>query len=169
VAALSTLLNPRVLIADEPTSALDVSSQAGLTRLLLDLLDRRLVAGIVLISHDLPMLSGVAHRLAVMYAGRIVESAPTAEVVGEPRHPYTRALIGSALVPEPRLRGARVEGIPGAPPDLSAPPPGCRFHPRCPLAVEVCARLEPPSVSNNGSFAVCWRVAGAPLPEVEVA
>jgi peptide/nickel transport system substrate-binding protein len=165
VATISTLLNPRVLIADEPTSALDVSSQAGLVAMLRDLLDRRLVAAIVLISHDLPMLSNLAQRIAVMYAGRVVETAPIAEIVGEPRHPYTRALIGSALVPDPRLRGRRVEGISGAPPDLRVPPSGCRFHPWCPVALEVCATCEPPEVLHATGFATCWRVAGAPKPE----
>jgi peptide/nickel transport system ATP-binding protein len=165
VAALSTLLNPRVLIADEPTSALDVSSQAGLTAMLRDLLERRLVAGIVLISHDLPMLGNVADRIAVMYAGSIVETAPTAEIVGDPKHPYTRALIGSALVPDPSVRGRRIEGIPGTPPDLRFPPTACRFHPRCPLAIEVCSRVDPPRVERAGGFASCWRVTGAPEPQ----
>jgi peptide/nickel transport system ATP-binding protein len=162
VAAISTLLNPRVLIADEPTSALDVSSQAGLTAMLRDLLARKLVAGIVLISHDLPMLSNVADRIAVMYAGQIVEVAPTDEIVGEPRHPYTRALIGSALVPDPTIRGTRIDGIPGAPPDLRAPPPACRFHPRCPIAVDACRRFDPPAVQYFDGFALCWRAPGAP-------
>ena len=162
VAAISTLLNPRVLIADEPTSALDVSSQAGLTAMLRDLLARQLVTGIVLISHDLPMLSNVAQRIAVMYAGQIVEVASTHEITSNPRHPYTRALLGSALVPDPSIRGTRIEGIPGAPPALRFPPPACRFHPRCPIAIETCSRVDPPHVDYADGFALCWRAPGAP-------
>ncbi|HEY0583173.1 MAG TPA: ABC transporter ATP-binding protein [Chloroflexota bacterium] len=166
VAAISTLLNPRVLIADEPTSALDVSSQGALAELLLDLLRRKLVGGIVLITHDLPMLSNVANRIAVMYAGRIVETSSTADIVGAPRHPYTRALIGSALVPDQSIRGRRIESIPGAPPDLRFPPSACRFHPRCPLVLDVCSRVDPPQVTHAGGYATCWRVEGAPRPEL---
>jgi peptide/nickel transport system ATP-binding protein len=160
VAAISTLLNPRVLIADEPTSALDVSSQRALVQLLKSLLERELVRSIVFITHDLPLVSTVAHRIAVMYAGQVVETASAAEIVARPRHPYTRALIGSALVPDPHLRGRRIEGIPGAPPDLRAPPSGCRFHPRCPLVMDVCT-TDPPHVERPGGFAACWWVAQA--------
>ena len=164
VAAISTLLNPRVLIADEPTSALDVSSQRVLVSMLLDLLDRRLVAGMIVITHDLPLVSNIAHRIAVMYAGKIVETAPTERIVSNPQHPYTRALIGSALVPDPSLRTRRIEGIPGAPPDLRFPPRACRFHPRCPLAMEVCTREDPPVVAREDGFALCWWVAGVHEP-----
>lgn len=157
VAAISTLLNPRVLIADEPTSALDVSSQRALITMLKDLLAREFIAGIVFISHDLPLLTNVAHRIAIMYAGQIVETAPVAEIVGNPQHPYTRALIGSALVPQRRHHG-RIAGIGGAPPDLRFPPTGCRFHPRCPLANDLCRTQEPqPICCANGSVASCWR------------
>jgi peptide/nickel transport system ATP-binding protein len=156
VAAISTLLNPRVLIADEPTSALDVSSQRALVRMLLELLERDLVSGIVFISHDLPLLSNVADRIAIMYAGQIVETAPVASIVGASRHPYTQALIGSALVPEPHVRRRRVEGIGGAPPDLRYPPPGCRFHPRCPRRMDICAREQPANISVDGTTLACW-------------
>jgi peptide/nickel transport system ATP-binding protein len=166
VAAISTLLNPRVLIADEPTSALDVSSQGALTSMLVDLLARKLVAGIVLITHDLPMLSNVANRIAVMYAGKIVETAPTEEIVGNPQHPYTRALIGSALVPDPAVRASRIEGIPGAPPDLRFPPAACRFHPRCPLVMDICTREDPPVAERRAGFALCWWVAGVREPQL---
>jgi peptide/nickel transport system ATP-binding protein len=166
VGAISTLLNPRVLIADEPTSALDVSSQRALASMLLDLLARRLVAGMIVITHDLPLLSNIAHRIAVMYAGKIVEIAPTESIVGNPQHPYTRALIGSALVPDPSVRKARIEGIPGAPPDLRFPPRACRFHPRCPLVMEVCTREDPPAVERDDGFALCWWVAGVREPKL---
>jgi peptide/nickel transport system ATP-binding protein len=157
VAAVSTILNPRVLIADEPTSALDVSSQRALVAMLKDLLARDFICGIVFISHDLALLSNIATRIAIMYAGEIVETAPTTEIIRHPRHPYTRALIGSALVPERRRSGERVEGIGGAPPDLRMPPQGCRFHPRCPQATERCRVQTPPEVCCAPDvFASCW-------------
>jgi peptide/nickel transport system ATP-binding protein len=169
VGAISTLLNPRVLIADEPTSALDVSSQRAPATMLLDLLARQLVGGMFVITHDLPLLSNIADRIAVMYAGKIVEIAPTERIVGDPPHPYTRALIGSALVPDPSVRTTRIEGFPGAPPDLRFPPRACRFHPRCPLVMDVCTREDPPVVERDDGFALCWWVAGVrerPLTEV---
>lgn len=159
VAAISTLLNPRVLIADEPTSALDVSSQRALVKMLRELLERGLVSGIVFISHDLPLLSNIADRIAIMYAGQIVETAPVACIVGAPRHPYTQALIGSALVPDRRLRLHRVEGIAGAPPDLRCPPSGCRFHPRCQRRMAICESEQPPQTRLNGTTLACWWVA----------
>ncbi len=158
VAALSTLLNPRVLVADEPTSALDVSSQKALIVLLRQLLDGGFIEGILFITHDLPLLSAIADRIAVMYAGKIVETGTTSEVIDCPRHPYTAALVDSVLVPEPDIRQRRIEGIGGAPPDLRNPPAGCRFHPRCPLAMEVCCRYEPPEVGTDQRFAACWWV-----------
>jgi peptide/nickel transport system ATP-binding protein len=163
VAAISTILNPRVLIADEPTSALDVSSQRALVVMLKDLLAREFIAGIIFISHDLPLLSNVADRITIMYAGQIVETAPVLEIIRNPQHPYTRALISSALVPDRRGRG-RVQGIGGAPPDLRYPPPGCRFHLRCPLATDQCRQEPPPPVRcANGSVASCWTCSPAPV------
>jgi peptide/nickel transport system ATP-binding protein len=159
VAAISTLLNPKILIADEPTSALDVSSQRALVAMLVQLLQREFIRGIVFISHDLPLLTNIAHRIAIMYAGKIVEIAPVGDIVDGPAHPYTRALIGSALVPDPSVRRKRVLGIPGAPPDLRDPPNGCRFHPRCPLAMPVCSEEEPPLVGDGSRSAACWAIA----------
>ena len=159
VAVISTILDPKVLIADEPTSALDVSSQKQLTELLQVLLAERFITRIAFITHDLPMLSNLANRIAVMYAGKLVEVGDTEQIVGAPQHPYTRALITSTLDPEPAVRMHRLEGIQGAPPDLRYPPPGCRFHPRCPLAMEICAREEPPVVGTEDHFAACWVVA----------
>lgn len=156
VAVLSTLLNPKVLIADEPTSALDVSVQKQLVLLLQLLLERRFITRIVYITHDLPMLSNVAHRIAIMYAGKVVEVGATKDIVDHPRHPYTQALIASTLDADPEVRGCCREGIRGVPPDLRYPPDGCRFHPRCSCAMEVCAREEPPVVGNEERFAACW-------------
>lgn len=160
ITVLSTLLDPAILIADEPTSALDVSSQRAVVTMLRDLLERGIISGVLFITHDLPLLRQIADRVAVMYAGRIAELGPTAAVVGAPEHPYARALIGSILVPEPHIRRGRVEGIPGAPPDLAALPEGCRFRPRCPLADARCLET-PPEVevgrADEAHFAACWR------------
>jgi peptide/nickel transport system ATP-binding protein len=158
VAVISTLLNPKVLIADEPSSALDVSSQKLLVELLQRQLDQGFITRIVFITHDLPLLSNIADRIAIMYAGKIVELGSTAQIVNRPEHPYTKALIGSMLDPDPHHRRARIEGLPGAPPDLRNPPSGCRFHPRCRYAMEFCTREDPPKVGNDEQFAACWWV-----------
>lgn len=158
VAVISTLLNPKVLIADEPTSALDVSSQKQLVLLLEELLERGFIACIVYITHDLPMLSTIADRIAVMYAGKIAEIGTTQEIVERAEHPYTQALIGSTLDLDPEMRGRQIKGIKGAPPDLCYPPPGCRFHPRCPYVMDICTEEEPPIVGDETRFAACWWV-----------
>jgi peptide/nickel transport system ATP-binding protein len=158
VAVISTLLNPKVLIADEPTSALDVSSQKQLVQLLRLLLERGFITRVVYITHDLPMLSNIADRIAVMYAGKLVEIDATGEIVSRPQHPYTQALIASTLDIGPRVRQRQVKGIQGAPPDLCSPPPGCRFHPRCPYAMDICSREEPPAVEEGAGMAACWWV-----------
>jgi len=158
VAVVSTLLNPNLLIADEPTSALDVSSQKQLILLLQVLLERGFIKRIAFITHDLPMLSNLADRIAVMYAGKLVEIGETKQIVEAPRHPYTHALISSTLDPEPEVRHARLAGIKGAPPDLRWPPPACRFHPRCPKVMEICTQEDPPAVGQPDNFALCWWV-----------
>lgn len=157
VAVISTLLNPKVLIADEPTSALDVSAQRQLCELLRRLLERGFISSVVFITHDLPLLGTVADRIAIMYAGRLVEGGPGHEVLETPLHPYTQALVDTVLTPDLSLRARRVEGIPGAPPDLRKPPPGCRFHARCRLADRRCSS-DPPMVGSPARFATCWRV-----------
>jgi peptide/nickel transport system ATP-binding protein len=158
VAVISTLLNPTVLIADEPTSALDVSSQKELMVLLQLLLENGFITRIVFITHDLPLLSNIADRIAVMYAGQIAEIGDTMQMVDHPLHPYTQVLIGSTLDPEPRVRGQRLAGIKGAPPDLRHPPSGCRFHPRCPHVMDICSQKEPPVVGDEERYATCWWV-----------
>jgi peptide/nickel transport system ATP-binding protein len=166
VAVITTLLNPTVLIADEPTSALDVSSQKELMLLLQRLLEHGFITRIVFITHDLPLLSNIAGRIAVMYAGKITEVGATAQIVDHPQHPYTQVLIGSTLDPDPCLRGQRLEGITGAPPDLRDPPSGCRFHPRCPHAMEICVHQEPPLVGDAEQYATCWWVQEQTRAEV---
>lgn len=158
VAVVSTLLDPYVLIADEPTSALDVSSQKELILLLQLLLERGFITRIIYITHDLPMLSNIADRIAVMYAGELVEIDMTKAMIDSPRHPYTQALIGSTLDPDPRVREQRVQGIRGAPPDLRNPPRGCRFHPRCRYYMDICSQESPPVVGDPDHFSACWWV-----------
>ena len=166
ITVISTLLDPKILIADEPTSALDVSSQRAVTEMLQDLLQRKIISGVLFITHDLPLLRHIADRVAVMYAGRVAELGPTESVIRAPEHPYAQALVGSILVPEPYIRHERVRGISGSPPDLAAMPSGCRFRPRCPLANERCQE-DPPEVGDRTHFAACWRVYEAQRTPVE--
>jgi oligopeptide/dipeptide ABC transporter ATP-binding protein len=140
--ALAT--EPKVIIADEPTSALDVSMRGQVLNLLRGL-QREQDLSYIFISHDLGVVGQISDLVAVMYLGRIVETAPRAEIYARPRHPYTQALLGAAAKPDPR-RG-RVAPIPGEPPSPADPPSGCSFHPRCPQALPSCSEndvfLEP--------------------------
>jgi len=139
--AAGLVLEPSLLIADEPVSMLDVSVRAGVMGLLRGLCDDG-DAGILLITHDLATVAHYADRLIVMYLGRIVEQGPTRAVLAAPEHPYTRALLGSVLDPDPRERGRRAV-LGGDVPDPGARPAGCAFHPRCPLAEDVCRTTDP--------------------------
>jgi peptide/nickel transport system ATP-binding protein len=156
VTVISTLLNPRLLIADEPTSALDVTSQKALIEMLLQMLEQRIMSGVVFITHDLPVLRTVSNRIAVMYAGQIVEIGQADELTERPRHPYSAALLGSVLSPEPAYRTLRVYGIPGSPPNLAHPPAGCRFHPRCGVSYPECHTETPPHVGDEMQFSLCF-------------
>jgi peptide/nickel transport system ATP-binding protein len=137
--ALATILAPRLVLADEPTTALDVVVQRGVIQLLDDI-RQRMRTTLVLVTHDMGVHANLADRVAVLYAGQLVEEADTRILLEQPRHPYTQYLIQSL----PRLddRAERVS-IPGRPPALDRAPPGCRFHPRCPLAMDVCATAAP--------------------------
>jgi peptide/nickel transport system ATP-binding protein len=132
IIAMALALEPELVIMDEPTTALDVVVQREILQQVQDL-QRKLGFAVLFITHDLSLLIEFAHRIAIMYAGEIVETAPSATLAGQPLHPYTRGLMSSF----PPLRGPRerLVGIPGSPPDLASPPAGCRFHPRCPLCV----------------------------------
>jgi peptide/nickel transport system ATP-binding protein len=138
VIGISTLLNPRVVIADEPTSALDVSTQKSVIQLLFDLIDEGIVGSMLFITHELPLLRHVANSIAVMYAGEFVEYGATEQVIFEPSHPYTKALMGAMLEPEPGQRHRRPIAIEGAPPNLGKDLHGCRFAERCSSARANC-------------------------------
>ncbi len=146
--ARALIMRPALVICDEPTSALDVSVQAQILNLLLDLKE---AFGLtyLFISHDLAVVEHLADRLAVMYLGRIVEEGSREQIFGAPRHPYTRALLASALTPEPGL-GVPDIGLGSVQPDPSAPPSGCAFHPRCPVAEPTCSQRRPPLKSAEG-------------------
>jgi peptide/nickel transport system ATP-binding protein len=157
VIAIATLLNPRLLIADEPTSALDVVTQKMVLKTLVDVYKMGIIKSIVFITHDIATVRQIASRIVVMYAGKIVEDGPVEDAIAKPLHPYTDGLIGSVLTPEEEIRKRGIKYIPGQPPDLANPPPGCRFHPRCPFAMDVCRREEPPLVEvEKGRFVACW-------------
>ncbi len=146
--ARALVVDPRVIVADEPVSALDVSVQAQVLNLMLDLQEALGVA-YVFISHDLGVVEHIAHRVAVMYLGRIVEIADRASLFARPRHPYSRALIAAAPVPDPRAPRERLV-IQGDVPSPSKPPPGCAFHTRCPFAADRC-RVEAPALRAAGA------------------
>ncbi len=156
VTVISTLLDPKLLIADEPTSALDVSSQKQLIEMLLQMIEMKIMRGVIFITHDLPVLSMVTDRLAIMYAGKVVENGRTEDLVHRARHPYTSALLAAVLDPTEETRTKHVLGIPGSPPNLAHPPSGCRFHPRCPFAMDVCATTEPAFLNEGNHQVACW-------------
>ena len=150
--AVALACGPRLLVADEPTTALDVTVQAGIIRLL-DRLRRETGLAIVFITHDLGVLSAIADRVAVFYAGRVVEAGSRTDVLGHPRHPYTRGLLDA--LPHPEASEAPLVAVPGAPPAPRHVPPGCAFHPRCPHALEACRTSVPPLVPVDGRSLAC--------------
>ncbi|CAN5191458.1 ABC transporter ATP-binding protein [soil metagenome] len=155
--AMAIALNPRILVADEPTTALDVTVQAQILRLLRQLQDEFGTA-IIMITHDLGVIADLAHEVLVMYAGRAMEQATQADLFRAPSHPYTRGLLQS----RPRLDtlDGRLTPIPGQPPSLIAPPPGCRFQPRCVEAIALCAERMPRLLDLAGGApghcSACW-------------
>jgi len=138
VIGISTLLNPQMVIADEPTSALDVSTQKVVIKMIFDLLDKGIFSTMIFITHELPLLRHVATNIAIMYAGEIVEKGTTEQIVFDPRHPYTQALMGAMLSAEAGQRQKKPMAIEGAPPNLAKPISGCRFAARCPVARPEC-------------------------------
>jgi oligopeptide transport system ATP-binding protein len=152
--AIAIAANPKVLIADEPTTALDVTVQAQILDLI-GTLRRDLHTAVMLITHDLGVVAGIADRILVMYAGHIVERAPTNELFANPRHPYTLGLLASV----PRLDDVgtnELQTIAGAPPDMLNPPQGCPFQPRCPFAIAKCQIFPPDEIVGHQHKAACW-------------
>jgi peptide/nickel transport system ATP-binding protein len=152
--ARALAVRPRVLLADEPVSMLDVSIRLGVLNLLADLRERERLA-IVYVTHDIASARYLGDTIAVMYAGQVIERGPAATVTDQPAHPYTQLLLAAAPDPDrpspPALRGR------GAPPSLVSPPAGCRFHPRCPYAMAVCAQQAPPRIEvTPGHVSACW-------------
>jgi oligopeptide/dipeptide ABC transporter ATP-binding protein len=168
--AIALACAPRLVLADEPTTGLDVTVQAQILDLLADLQSERQMA-VILVTHDLGVVAHRADEIVVMYAGRIVERAPTRTLFADTRMPYTQALMDSI----PRLSepsGARLHSIAGRPPDLIHPPPGCRFAPRCPYAQDKCRESEPPlrTAGTPDHLFACWfpLVNGKPTGQVAV-
>ncbi len=154
VIAISLSNTPRLLIADEPTTNLDVTIQAQILDLMRKLQERYRM-GVILITHNLGVVADVADRVYVMYAGKIVEEGSVEQIFYNPQHPYTKLLLRA--VPDPTKRIEKLESIPGIVPSLINPPPGCRFQPRCPFAIDKCSRVEPPMIEvEDGHGAACW-------------
>lgn len=157
--ALAISLQPELLLADEPTVSLDLLAQAEITQLLMDMRHQYRLA-MIIISHDLGLVSRMADRVMIMYAGRIVESGPTIHVLQSPRHPYTQALLAS--IPRLEAQPRAISALPGRTPDMTAPATGCTFLPRCGKAAERCSREQPPLVAvEGGQFAACWMQGSA--------
>jgi peptide/nickel transport system ATP-binding protein len=159
VIAMALACQPDVIIADEPTTALDVIVQDRILRELKNI-QQELNMSMIYITHDIAVVAEVTDRIGVMYAGKLVEVGDTQEVFQDPIHPYTAALMSAF----PSVRGEKrpLVTLPGEPPNLLDPPPGCRFHPRCPYATEVCRREKPPVVQRGDHWAACWNPLGNP-------
>ena len=154
VIAMALILRPKIVIADEPTTALDVIVQAQVINLL-KRLKKDLGISIIMITHDLGVISELADIVGIMYAGELVEIGSAEHIYNDPKHPYTQKLLNAV----PRLRGkdTKLESIPGIPPDLKSPPSGCRFHPRCPYVMDVCKVSTPPYFTfDSDQKAACW-------------
>ena len=152
--AIALASNPKLLLADEPTTALDVTIQDQILKLILDLRDE-LAMSVVLVTHDLGVVAATCDRMAVMYAGRIVESGPVAQVFGQPNHAYTRGLLGS--VPRGGTERSQLLSIEGTPPGLTNRPSGCAFHPRCDFATDQCRESSPElQAMAPGHAAACF-------------
>lgn len=159
IIAISSFVKPSLYILDEPTSALDVFSQKLLIKMLFEIYQRGMIKSALYISHDISTLRQICNNIAVMYAGKLVEYGGTENLVKDPLHPYTKALIFSSLPLEQWIKHERdkFREIKGRPPDLRNPPPGCRFHTRCPNAISgLCDSEEPPFINVRGRFISCW-------------
>lgn len=160
VMVISTLLNPSLLIADEITSALDVTTQKMVSELLVEFISREFVKSVVFVTHDVSVLYQIASRIMIMYAGNFMEVADTETIIHSPRHPYTKMLTDS--MPEVGIKHEQtvLSSIPGKPPGLLDPPKGCRFHPRCPFAKDICRNSIPEKITlKKGHEVQCWKVS----------
>ena len=155
VIALALCAEPDLVVADEPTTALDVSVQAQIIAVIKKLCDERGV-GVMLVTHDMGVIAETADRVAVMYAGRVVEIGPIADTIQRPLHPYTEGLMGSIPGLGTRIGADRLVQIPGSMPRLDSLPSGCRFHPRCRYAFERCPTERPPAYERGASAATCY-------------
>ncbi|WP_459995799.1 ABC transporter ATP-binding protein [Marinitoga arctica] len=158
IMVISTLLDPDLLIADEVTSALDVSSQRFVCDTLLKFRDMRIIKSMMFITHDIGVLNQIADRIMVMYAGKIAEIGKTEDILNNPKHPYTKALINSIPKKDVRITEKKLKSINGAPPNLLNIEDGCRFRFRCPIANEKCLSNPPIKNYNNGHIVSCWNV-----------
>ena len=150
--ALATICKPDFIIADEPTTALDVIVQKDVLDMLREI-QREISSSMLFVTHDMGVHAHLTDRLGIMYAGRLVEDGRTADIFARPRHPYTRHLVASL----PRIGEDRIrQGLEGNPPNLADPPSGCRFHPRCALAMDICRREVPPMTQQNGHRVACF-------------
>jgi peptide/nickel transport system ATP-binding protein len=154
--ARALVTDPEIIILDEPTSALDASIRSQILNLLLDIQKEKSLA-YLLISHDILTAAYLSNVIAVMYAGKIVETGSAKDLLFKPKHPYTIALMTSIPLPDPRLRGRKKIILSGEPPSLLDPPKGCRFHPRCPYAMDICKKEEPQLIEIEPTHKVaCW-------------
>lgn len=151
--AMALVCRPKILIADEPTTALDVTIQSQIVDLMLDL-RQKLKTAILIITHDMGVVADIADRVAVMYAGVIVEKGDVKEIFFHPKHPYTWGLLDS--IPRPDTHGERLIPIEGAPPDLIAPPKGCPFAARCDYAMKICHEQMPEITAEGDHEVRCW-------------
>jgi oligopeptide/dipeptide ABC transporter ATP-binding protein len=170
--AMALACDPAIVIGDEPTTALDVMVQAQILELL-ERLREELGLSLILITHDLSVIAETCDRVMVMYAGRVAEEGPVRTIFSGPRHPYTQMLL--AAIPNLGSDKRLLATIPGSPPDLRTPPPGCRFHPRCPMAMEVCREVVPPEVRYADGVRVACHLyppggdgARRPIPVLEL-
>jgi len=151
--AMAIALRPKLVIADEPTTALDVIVQEQIMDLFKELREK-FGTSILLISHDIALILEVADKVGVMYGGHLMEFSSSLDIVKDPLHPYTRELLKA--IPNVELEDQKLVSIPGNPPDLLNPPKGCMFHPRCPLAMDICKEKEPKTTIVNGRIVKCW-------------